>query len=373
MINGDGGGSSVGMKLASQLTGYQQLEQRSNIIDMRSALVPSSLWLPADAEPGTVQPVALIMHPPFDTEADVLSRMLPRAGIPVLNIAHSDICVFEISFDPTSSIISYGKWKLRPAVSLVRHLTPNSSYGLGERPHERFALLERAALVSALAALAPIRLDGPRLPILAQLKVLDRAGIETPPTMVITPGELGNRVPGWDSVVVKAMSDHFLAESDGNGLAALPSLLTKTMLTEQLPSAPGPLLVQAYVPHEAEYRIYFIDDDIHCFWVQKSDPGDLWRNPASVDVVLCEPDVDLSAAVRCAAGALGIKYAAFDVLATESGYVFLEANMDGDWSWFEMKAKSGRISVSMLRALRRSFVRVSGNLSPKQKVVKYAA
>jgi hypothetical protein len=54
--------------------------------------------------------------------------------------------------------------------------------------------------------------------------------------------------------------------------------------------------------------------------------------------------------VRTLCAAWGLRYGAFDLLVTSTGeIVFLEANPDGDWLWFEHKA--GWHGVSFLAAV----------------------
>jgi hypothetical protein len=121
-----------------------------------------------------------------------------------------------------------------------------------------------------------------------------------------------------------------------------------------------PAVVQEYVPHVAEYRVYQLDGSLCAFHVAKPDAASPWTAPDRVAVSRADCPEAVAEAVRTLSRSWGLRFGAFDVLLTGDGEpVFLEANPDGDWLWFERKAAWAGVSVTAAVMVREVFARCS--------------
>jgi hypothetical protein len=119
-----------------------------------------------------------------------------------------------------------------------------------------------------------------------------------------------------------------------------------------------PVLVQEYVPHSRELRVYYLNGGVCAFEVRQPDPASIWTDPASVIVTRTDCPEVAEAAVRTLCAAWNLRYGAFDLLVSRAGeLVFLEANPDGDWLWYERKARWHGVSFMAAVMVRDLFIR----------------
>jgi len=181
------------------------------------------------------------------------------------------------------------------------------------------------------------------------LRVAERLGIGVPRTVVATDPR---RVAGLlrsSRVVVKGLAGHFTEERPGELTGRFPAVLERRMLAAGRPGPP--LVVQEFVEHEAELRVYAVRGDVFAFEVVKSGPADPWLAPERVGVRVAEPAETVAAAVKALMSAMGLRYAAFDFLLRDGIPVFLEANADGDWRWIEERAGTSVVTAAVARML----------------------
>ncbi|MEV4567519.1 hypothetical protein AB0K12_27450 [Nonomuraea sp. NPDC049419] len=218
-----------------------------------------------------------------------------------------------------------------------------------------------SALVGQLAALAPAGLPGGnRVGHLAQLAGAAAAGVRTPRTIVTTDPRTAEAVQG-DRLVVKVLDEHFVEAAPGRLVGLLAEVVGRETLMRRRP--PGfPVIVQEYVEHDLELRVYYLDGDLHAFAVTKPSPDAPWRNPAAVSVRGMPVPPRAAEVVERLARGWGLTYGAFDLLLTPEDVVFLEVNADGDWRWFETKAGTRALTnaaASMVRTLHANVLRAT--------------
>ena len=115
------------------------------------------------------------------------------------------------------------------------------------------------------------------------------------------------------------------------------------------PGPPGThtSIVQEYVDHDAELRVYYIDGRVRGFEVGKEAAADPWLAPDLVTVRAASLSEAVVSATRMLAQGLSLRYGAFDFLLRDDGPVFLEVNPDGDWLWAETKAKTASVTLAV--------------------------
>lgn len=138
-----------------------------------------------------------------------------------------------------------------------------------------------------------------------------------------------------------------------SGLANLPGL-----------PAGAPVVVQEYVAHDAEYRVYLTGDELHAFEVAKEHPEDVWTRPDAVAVRRVPVPDAVASAVRALGADLGVVHGAFDLLRAGDEPVFLEVNAHGDRDWFEHRAGTDVVTRAVVRSVRDLHRSVLGGARP---------
>ncbi|GLY94061.1 hypothetical protein [Actinoplanes sp. NBRC 103695] len=273
-------------------------------------------------------------------------------NIPVVLLGPAELAGSAVCWDAEAGVLSVDGGRVRPAVVWTRHCAPGTLVA-------RASLTATGAdawsgLVTALTAAADAALPGPARghhPHLAQAR---RLGVRVPRTLVTTGPADG--LPGSPRTVVKH-PDFRLTEPDPRCWAPYLPVITEKVAA----ATPGrPVVVQEYIEHDHELRVYHLDGTLCAFRVAKHDPAAMWTDPAGVEVtpVVCPPAA--ASVVRRLASGWGLRYAAFDLLVTRtSEVVFLEANPDGDWLWFERRARWHGVSLPAAVMVRELFARTT--------------
>lgn len=272
---------------------------------------------------------------------------LSALNTPAIILQHHDFETVPLGLDVGTGLLHVDGEAVRPAVVWVRH-----SSGCALQAGARTGPLRAAAWSGFLAQLAESA--GARLPGTAptgtgQVAGAARLGVRTPRT-VVTNG--GCRLP--EGKLIVKTPDFRLYEPDREKWAScLPAVSH---------DPPGglrewPAVVQEYVEHARELRVYHMNGGICAFEVRKPEPSSLWTDPATVTVARVDCPEPAEKVVRTLCAAWGLRYGAFDLLVTAAGEpVFLEANADGDWLWYERKARWHGVSFMAAVMVRELFV-----------------
>jgi len=113
-----------------------------------------------------------------------------------------------------------------------------------------------------------------------------------------------------------------------------------------------PVMLQEYVEHDSEFRVYLVGREVISFAVEKDHPRDIWSRPDRVRVRSAPTPAAVAGAVRALATAWNLSYGAFDFLSDRGEAVFLEMNAHGDWDWFKRKAGVDAVTRAAVRTVR---------------------
>ncbi|AGL17735.1 hypothetical protein [Actinoplanes sp. N902-109] len=253
----------------------------------------------------------------------------------------------SVGFDVDARTVHIDGRAVRPAVTWVRHCGAGTL--TAHRPVSALAAASWSGLLGQIADAAAVALPGTAPDRTAQVGQAARLGVRTPRTVVTTDVAAGARQVGAPRVIVKT-PDFRLVEPDPRAWAGcLPQVLDTAATPGGRSPAGRPVVVQEYVAHAAELRVYHLNGGVCAFRVDKPDPAATWTDPAAVRVTAVDCPAAAVSVVQRLAAAWGLRYAAFDLLVTGAGeIVFLEANPDGDWLWYERRA--GRTGVTFLAA-----------------------
>jgi hypothetical protein len=295
-----------------------------------------------------------------DAEVSELERLLALLGVPSLRI-DADV-LGPIQVEPvTPATIRIGGRAVRPTASWTRRFWA-SAMPPARTPVDVLRRDSWLALAAQLARSAPAALPGPRMGLLEQLTEAAASGVGVPATVVGTDlTEAAGLLPG-DRLVVKVLDAHFVESAPGTLHGFLPCVLPRAEVAGPATTSRIPLVVQAYVPHTAEYRVYAMCGELITFEVRKPAPDAIWRDPDAVAVRAVDAPAEVAATVAGLAERWSLGYGAFDVLATEDGPVFLEVNADGDWRWYEAKAGVRTVSRALALMLRDLHIACGGTI-----------
>jgi hypothetical protein len=289
----------------------------------------------------------------------VHDALIHAFGTPSILISREDLTTLPISLDLSTGVLDVDGRRVRPAVVWIRHSSTGAMAAQarpgGMRPLDAAAwsgLLEHLA-ASASAALPGRSPAGP-----GQLVDAARLGVTIPRTVVTTDIRASARRLATDLVMVKT-PDFRIFEPDRSAWSGfLPRIVDPRTGLEARPAEGRPVVVQEYVTHDRELRVYYLDGGICAFEIGKSTPSSLWTDPDRVTVARIDCPPPVAATVRTLCLAWRLRYGAFDLLVSPTGeLVFLEANPDGDWLWFERKARWYGVSFMAAVMVRELFVR----------------
>jgi len=297
-------------------------------------------------------PCVLLLSRSRDEELAAVTRLLGRVGVTVARVNADELADADLVVDPGRGAVRFdGTW-LAPTVTWNRHFSPYAIEGAGSAARDLFRRESWQAVVAQLAALSCMSLGARRPGLLEQQELARWHGVATPRTVITTDPGLARQLLGTAQVVVKATDQHFVEATPGLLSGVFPAVVTGRQPLSA--SRPGiPVIVQEYVEHQAELRVYYVDGEVLGFEVGKQTPADLWLAADRVTVRQVPLPDPVSSATRSLAAGFKLRFGAYDFLVRDGAPVFLEVNPDGDWRWAEGKAGTRQVTTAVARMLRR--------------------
>jgi hypothetical protein len=303
------------------------------------------------ASTGAPLPCVVLLSRSCDAELEAVGGLLGQAGIPAERINADELAVTDLLIDPgRRAVRCNGRW-LAPTVVWNRHFSARAIEGSASPAHTMFLRDSWRAATGHLAALSPAAI-GMRNPGLSdQMQVAQEQRIAVPRTVVTTDAAAAAELFG-DScdLFVKALDEHFVEASPGRLSGVFPVAVNSRQLRHAQRPGP-PVIVQEYVEHDAELRVYYVDGQVHGFAVGKEAAADLWLVPDRVTVRHVELPATVVLATKALAEGLSLRYGAFDYLLQGDRLVFLEVNPHGDWLWAEAKARTAPVTRAVAQVL----------------------
>ena len=173
-----------------------------------------------------------------------------------------------------------------------------------------------------------------------QLRLARQLGLSVPATLVSR--SLREVAVFFDRpetpIVFKPLGALVLDKNDSSARIVTPTEMRISDLSEFEPDLPTPGLFQERLPARREWRAVVVGDRVLAAAVERT-PDDAidWRRAEGVMGAVAQrilPDPEKEAIVRLVR-ALGLEYAAVDLVETDRGLFFLEANPDGTFWWLE--------------------------------------
>ncbi|HET8991443.1 MAG TPA: hypothetical protein VFN31_00200 [Candidatus Saccharimonadales bacterium] len=177
---------------------------------------------------------------------------------------------------------------------------------------------------------------------IGQLMLAHEIGFEVPKTVISSSWSKIDeelRCKPEDEIIVKMLRGIF---SEGSKLKAMfTTVLNKEKLQELYDTTtPFPGVYQPYIAKKREWRITVVGNQVFpAAIITTSEAKDDWRKLQQTPSVLFQRgEISNTISARCInyLSALGLKYGAFDFIATDQGdMVFLECNPNGQYGWLE--------------------------------------
>ena len=310
--------------------------------------------------PPEQQECVVLVGRPADPEFAALASLLRVQRIPVLRIDSDGRGVLPESVGVTGHFTAAGG-PVRPTACWSRGAVP----GIVSTPADVLRAESWQALLGQVTSLTPSSVPGPEPGILQQLADAQRLGIRTPRTVIAADPRSAADIPGAGQLMVKTLAGHFIEGPAGRTYAVFPAMATRADIASRA-SSRTPVILQEYIPHLAEYRVYYVDGQLYGFDVRKEYPAALWEDPVAVTVRTVPVSREAAGVVHALARAWKARYAAFDLLQVTNGIVFLEANYDGDWRWFEARAATRVVSVAAAVMMAGLHLAAGGQILPDQ-------
>jgi hypothetical protein len=301
-----------------------------------------------DEGDGNPEPCVLVLARSADMEMNELSIALAERGVRMARLDVDRCLDLSLTIYPDAPLIELGRWMLRPLLVWRRH------FELTALPTDPGTLFGAYAVDQwrSVADWITNRTDwaqvnavpfGRRLDRLTQLTDAASFGLTTPRTVVTT--QPGRHRPGGGRCIVKTAGRHLVERTSGvqHGLFPRPLDTHRAGFAPE----PAPVIVQQYLDADHELRVFVVAGEVIAYRVDKLDPAQLWVDPDAVEVCRTE----LPAALRETLAALTrywrLDVVAFDLLVRGDDTVFLEANVNCDWQWFERRSGEPAVSTAV--------------------------
>lgn len=305
-----------------------------------------------DVRPRT-EPAVVLVSRACDADLDAVQGLLAGVGIRTARLNADEVAGTGLTVDPQRRAARlHGRW-LTPTVTWIRHFDPAAIEGPADPARIAFLRESWQAAAASLVGISGTSLPACAPAPLAQLECARRHKVAVPRTLVTTDPHRAFAEFGCRRLVVKAAHRHFVEPEPGRLRGVFPVVVEQ----HTAPAGTGPpVIVQEYIEHDTELRVYYVAGQLHTFRIDKGSAAALWLAPGTVGVSGVTAPPQVAAATTRLATAMSLRYGAFDFLLRAGTPVFLEVNADGDWRWAERMSHTTPVTAAvaaMLAALHR--------------------
>jgi hypothetical protein len=330
---------------------FSQLYAPAYVADLRSGVAARPAGHKARWPPGhEPAPAVVLISRARDGESAAVANLLGGVGVRTVCVDADRLVEAEFLVDPARGAVRFDGRLFVPTVAWLRHFSPQAIHGGGGRVHDLFLRESWVTAAAEIIALAATGIRSPSHGALAQLGLAEGHGIAVPQTVLTTDPYQALGFLRGQKLVIKAAHRHFVEPTPGSLSWVFPAIVGRHEITPLRRPGP-PVIVQEYVEHEAELRVYCVAGQIHGFQVVKNAPADIWLHSDRVLARNVELPPNVVRAAKVLAAAESLRYCAFDFLLRDGKPVFLEMDPVGDWRWFETKAGESSVTLAVARML----------------------
>ena len=307
------------------------------------------------------RPCVLVMTRTADREIDDLSLRLAAAGIPMLRLDSDRVGAQGLLWDPAECALTTSEGSFRPVVSWLRYFATGSMPVAADLELASYQREQWSGWVPIMLSAGGVsvvnRSTGPGSPDrVTQLAEARAAGLRIPATVVTNaPWAAARQLPGSGDVIVKALGEHYIEPRPGHLIGIAPRRVSRTALMQGQTVEPAPVMVQEFLPSSRELRVYLVGGELITYAVIKPSPESLWEGDPAVYARTVPTPPELERPLARLAETWNLDIAAFDLLDTPDGPVFLEVNGACDWLWSERLAGDAPVSQRVAELVSRRF------------------
>ncbi|MDR6939530.1 hypothetical protein [Arcanobacterium hippocoleae] len=296
-----------------------------------------------------------------DSEISHLSLYLAKYGIRMLRF-DSDITDNKISTILNGIIYTKQGEKLRPLLFWRRHFTCVdylSSSGM-VKDRDVYIGSQSDALMEYISEVSSISINAKSVcrSRMRQVEIASCVGMCTVQSVVVTNLLEAINIfgDGIKKYIVKPIGSHWIHWPP----CSLKGIFPKIVLRDEIINAeeePVPVMVQPFIEHAYEIRVYLIGTDIIGYSVTgKSNADSLWDCGENLKIAPIDVGIELRKLIYDFQRKASIEFGAFDFLVTEEGdHIFLEVNLLGDWKYFEKSANDHRVTCAVTKYILERF------------------
>jgi hypothetical protein len=326
----------------------------STSLPARSRDFQTRVGRPAQPEPDVPTPCVLLASRAADREADELSLRLAAAGVPAFRLDSDRAPGLDLAWDPATAVLHTADGAFRPVVGWARYFTAGSVPGCGDPRLDGYSRDQWTQWARLLTGDPGTRvLDrAPAPDRISQLAQARAVGLAVPRTVVTTrPGRAAAHIPGSGDLIVKSLGEHFVEAVPGDLGGLFAHRTTRAALAGEDRVEPAPVIVQEFVEAAHELRVYAVTGEFHAFEIAAHRPDAPFVDARHVPVRPAVLPEGLRAPLTALVRTWQLDVAAFDLLMTPHGPVFLEVNAACDWLWLERAAGAAPVTAAVLALL----------------------
>ena len=322
------------------------------------------LGRPPVGDPGGPAPGVLVLTRAADREVDELSLRLAVRGVPMLRLDSDRSAGLELTWDVLDGVVETPDVCFAPRMVWLRHFSGASvpsqgANGVDDYVREQWVAWSRMVLAGARSLVVNGSVNGTAhlgaTDRVAQLAAARQVGLRVPATVVTSrPGSAADRIPGHGDLVVKSLGDPFVEPVPGCLRTVFPRRLSRAELSAVRAVEPAPVMVQEFVPSSRRLRVYAVGGELIGFELgARLDAPFGGAQQGSVTPVPVPGELD--AQLGLLARRWGMDVAAFDLLDTAAGPVFLQVTAACEWLRLERAAGVGTVTHAVAGLLEKNF------------------
>jgi hypothetical protein len=316
-----------------------QLDDPTRVIDLSPDRPHATVRRPAGAGP-------VFFGRAIDPEAAAVQAELARLGVPSLRVTAEDPAIgLSVTGDAVRISVRPGT-SFEATVGWLRHFAGRARPPSRSSTVDRFGEDSWSALLGQLDAAGRPDIIGAGPGLIRQLALARTSGVPVPRTVITTAPGVDLALISTPRLVVKALHSHVVEAAPGRLHGIFAQVVSRAEAARWPAVLAAPVVLQEYVEHDRELRVYYLEGELRAFQVDADSPESRWLDPDRVAVTSSAVPAGVAAMTRVLAAAFGVTYAAFDFLLGPAGPVFLEANPNGDWRWFEARAGSRAVTTA---------------------------
>lgn len=319
------------------------------------------LGRPPAGDPHGPVPGVLVLTRAADREVDELSLRLAVRGVPMLRLDSDRAAGLDLTWDVLDGVVETTEGRFEPRAIWLRYFSGASvpshgSGGLDDYVRQQWVAWSRMMLAVERCQVVNRAATHARPDRVAQLAGARRAGIRVPATVVTSrPSTAADRIPGDGDLVVKSLGLHFVEPVPGQLRTLSPRRMSRAHVRAARVAEPAPVMVQEFVPCARELRVYAVGGELIGFARSAPRPDAQFGDEEDRHVVPVPVPDELRRPLESLARRWQLDVAAFDLLETSDGPVFLEVDTACDWIGHERRAGVSSVTDAVAGLLERNF------------------